>query len=245
MLGLLRGEEIDWARIEEKHTPKRLCLVCGFVRVKDSFLPSQWNRKDERCFCKACVAQKMEEEIPYECLTCHFWKAGGAFSDQQQRSYAHRRCMDCVEKRKCKDCEQLLPETKFTHHEWIMAPRAKGQGRCKDCMQRSKETKSCCRCDNLFDVDGFAELQWRKNSATRVCKKCVQPKLPRGSWRCVECKDVKAKAEFSRWQSKRQNKQNDGKARCNACSERQQKVQLDMLRESVSQIVQSEMPPAP
>jgi len=163
LLRVLRGEDIDWASIEEKHTPKRLCLGCGFVRFKDTFLPGQWNRKDERRFCKACVEQKTKEGTPYECLTCHFWKAGEAFSDEQRSKYVHRHCMDCVEKRKCIECEQLLPETKFTHNEWKMGLQAGRQGRCKDCMKHHKETKSCCKCDKLFDVDGFGEWQWEKS----------------------------------------------------------------------------------
>ena len=33
----LRGEEIDWMATEEQYIPKKLCGICGKVRMKDQF----------------------------------------------------------------------------------------------------------------------------------------------------------------------------------------------------------------
>ena len=38
LLKTMRGENVEWASIEEKYTPRRLCTGCGFTRVKDEFI---------------------------------------------------------------------------------------------------------------------------------------------------------------------------------------------------------------
>ena len=62
LLKALRGEIVDWAAIEAKHAPSRVCSGYGMMHFKDEFAVSQWKCKDERHFCKVCVTQKTEDE---------------------------------------------------------------------------------------------------------------------------------------------------------------------------------------
>ena len=69
LLKTLRGEEIDWAAIEAKHTPSCMCTGCGTRCFKDEFQPSQWARKDCVRYCKGCVHAKTQAGTPLECIT--------------------------------------------------------------------------------------------------------------------------------------------------------------------------------
>ena len=147
LLRLLRGEEIDWEAIEEKHTPKGYCTGCGFLQFKESFPPSQFSRKDDRRFCSGCVKAKKKAGTPFECANCLLWKPGAAFSKNVEYVRADRRvCSDCVERRKCRACGVAKNETAFTRKEWKEAGKSSDQGRCKECMQRNQETKVCSVC---------------------------------------------------------------------------------------------------
>ncbi|HIE82798.1 MAG TPA: hypothetical protein EYQ00_02660 [Dehalococcoidia bacterium] len=72
-IDLVRGEEIDWAAIEEKYTPKRRCVRCSTVCFKDEFRPSQWNRKDKRYQCEDCVHKQQTAGTSLECMQCYIW----------------------------------------------------------------------------------------------------------------------------------------------------------------------------
>ena len=60
LLKTLRGEYIDWAAIEAKHTPSHMCTGCGLRCFKEEFQPSQWVRKDCVHYCKGCVHAKIQ-----------------------------------------------------------------------------------------------------------------------------------------------------------------------------------------
>ena len=53
-----RGEVTNWKEIEKTFTPTRQCSGCLLQCYKQEFHLSQFNRKDERHYCKVCVEQK-------------------------------------------------------------------------------------------------------------------------------------------------------------------------------------------
>ena len=73
---------------------------------KQEFHLSQFNRKDERHFCKVCVERKTKEGTPYECRKCFFWKAAEAFDERNLARHHCRICQDCVERRQCRSCKE-------------------------------------------------------------------------------------------------------------------------------------------
>ena len=101
LLRKLRGDDIDWAEIERKHTPQKMCTGCGFKNFKPKFSLSQWNRKDERHFCVTCLKGMERAGTPMECTTCQQWKPANAFDEKNQLRHVYRTCIDCVETRQC------------------------------------------------------------------------------------------------------------------------------------------------
>ena len=101
VLKVLRGEEVDWKAIEESHTPRRLCVECGF-RFQEERGASQFGRHDGRRICKACVAAKGKAGTPVPCTTCLLWKPAQAFGKNVQHMRVERRvCQGCEERRRC------------------------------------------------------------------------------------------------------------------------------------------------
>ena len=76
LLKVLRGDEIDWAAIEEKHMPRNICTGCEQTCFKNDFSEAQWKRKDERRFCQDCVKSLSRDGQRRECHgDCKQWKA--------------------------------------------------------------------------------------------------------------------------------------------------------------------------
>ena len=99
LLKTLRGEQVDRAAIEAKHTPSRVFSGCGFMHFMEDCALSQWNRKDGRHFCKQCVAHKTNAGVPFKCMEgCGHWKFAAALSPEELRKTLHRVCIDCADK---------------------------------------------------------------------------------------------------------------------------------------------------
>ena len=114
LLKTLRGEDIDWAGIEAKHTPSHMCTGCGLRCVKEAFQMSQWARKDAVHYCKGCVRAKTLAGAPLECIAgCGQWKPPAAFTEIQQRQTIYRICINCEERGTCKECgmSKAAPES--------------------------------------------------------------------------------------------------------------------------------------
>ena len=143
---------------------------------------SQFNRKDERHYCKVCVARKAREGTPYECRVCYFWKTEGSFDDRNLARHYYRVCMDCIEKRRCRLCGEDKDMYEFTRAEWEMAARLNSRrGRCRACMTRNVEEKKCSKCGNMKKEAEFSPYAWR-TPGDRVCKVCAK-KTERRAWR--------------------------------------------------------------
>ena len=115
LLKTLRGEQMDWAAIESRHTPSRICTGCGFRTFKDEFAASQWNRKDERHYCKNCIRHKISAGVPLECTGgCNLWKAEVAFSPEEMKKTVRRVCIDCSAQQQCGACGGTKFKAEFT-----------------------------------------------------------------------------------------------------------------------------------
>jgi hypothetical protein len=212
LLKTLRGEHVDWKAIEEKYTPSKRCVACGFLVFKQDFLATQWSRKDGFAVCKACVQRKKDAGAPYECGSCHIWKSEAAFPFSQlhyQRS--HRVCKDCDDRRKCKTCGEYKLEKEFSGHAW----KHPSDRFCKTCVR--PEVHKCERCGFEKNEGDYSKFAWR-SPADRVCKACSKHLV--GLWQCIGCKERLEKSSFSQWLSPRADKtKKDGTARCNKCKD--------------------------
>ena len=200
LLRLLRGEELDWAAIEEKYIPRRRCLGCNFVVYKDAYSPGQWNRSDGLSFCRECVSRKDREGTPYRCNACERWKSERCFASQalNVNCLQTRVCTACVEKRRCKGvCGLWLEEHEFTPSQWSRtAWNTTEQGKCKKCMQRDQQRR-CSLCKAFKSRKEYANnWQWEhKDDKTRKCQNCNQA---RGNKKyCSRCLEYKSREEYT------------------------------------------------
>ena len=239
LLRHLRGEQLDWAAIEAKYTPRERCSECNYVYCKEHFQTLQWNRKDQLSVCKACVADQKSQGTPFRCNICGLWKSETAFACNQQHGMClvRRVCADCIEKRQCSRCHERKEELGFTPREWEKASQSPTLGACKACMSRNRELKTCSgTCGRQLGVDAYTKRMWRESDELRRCLMCM-PKCPRGHWKCIQCKDVKLVNDFSEWLALRTKKTNDGTARCNVCKEAQRALLQDLLKASSACVV--------
>ena len=56
LLRVLRGEAIDWAALEAKYVPQRICVCCRELLFKDSFTGLQFKKAEPMC--KGCINKK-------------------------------------------------------------------------------------------------------------------------------------------------------------------------------------------
>ena len=63
---------------------------------------------------------------------------------------------------------------------------------------------------------------WTRGDEERKCKRDKCMSRVRGMWKCVQCKTVKPKVEFSAWLAPRKSQQRQSTAWCNACMQWQE-----------------------
>ena len=86
LLKVWRGETIDRRAIEKDHMPRNMCSSCNFTKFKPEYAASQWNKRSNISYCKACVRRKEVSGTPLECNVCGQWKVREAFCEEQQTS---------------------------------------------------------------------------------------------------------------------------------------------------------------
>ena len=70
LLQKLRGEDIDWEAIEEKHMPSHMCHGCETNQFKAEFSPGQWSRLSGKRYCKACEKVLSAYQTQKQCNRC-------------------------------------------------------------------------------------------------------------------------------------------------------------------------------
>ena len=68
----------------------------------------------------------------------------------------------------------------------------------------------------------FTSRMWRRGDEERKCEsdKCMG--RVRGSWRCIQCKEVRPKEDYAMWLAPRKFKSNNATARCDVCMRQQE-----------------------
>ena len=241
LLQTLRGEHVDWTAIEKKHTPSRLCAGCAFIRWKDEFALSQWNRKDEKHVCKECMSKKAAAGTPVECMgACGLWKAATAFTEENLRKTARRVCKDCAqhERRQCKACGECKEQSEFTEFEWSFTSWRNQRGKCRTCMRRCEGQWTCTQCKHRKNTADFSmwsrTVQNARWQQTTRCNDCMG--LRKEGWKCLRCQEKKPVAEFTAWLQGRTIKKNNGKAWCNACRSVTEAEEKNVARDAYAQV---------
>ena len=94
--------------------------------------------------------------------------------------------------------------------------------------------KVCAVCGEPQRRECFSGYMWGNVAdQDRKCMRCIEgAKVKRGCWKCIACKDVFPKEDFSRWLATRTTKKSNGKQRCNTCVEHEERKRKEMANKS-------------
>ena len=84
LMKVWRGEDINWARLEEEHMPKKYCPGCFIYKPKQDYHLCEWNKDEERGNCIQCIKRRIKDGAPYECNECLEWFCKEAFDEKQR-----------------------------------------------------------------------------------------------------------------------------------------------------------------
>ena len=116
LLKVLRGEDIDWQAIEEKHMPSHMCHGCDTKQFKAEFSPGQWSRMNGKRYCKACEKVLSANRTQKQCNRCGTWKPKSSFSPEvwEKRATDLTLCIACGDRREGRRCKQAKLEQELT-----------------------------------------------------------------------------------------------------------------------------------
>ena len=111
LLRHLRGEDIDWQKIEQEYMPSKLCYGCRMSRYKQDFPAHQWDRKNKMPVCTECIQERQRAGTPLDCSVCGLWKAWECFDKTYHnvQSVNFRHCKECIVLHICKGECGILP----------------------------------------------------------------------------------------------------------------------------------------
>ena len=80
----------------------------------------------------------------------------------------------------------------------------------------------------------FTPWMWKLGEDERKCLRDKCMSRVRGMWKCVQCKEILPKSEFSAWLAGRRTQQRQITSRCNTCTEEQAEDAKAVARRSTA-----------
>jgi hypothetical protein len=209
---------------KEAGTPYE-CTNCHLWKAADAFHLQDLGGQRSRRVCKDCD-EKRKCSGP-----CESAKSKGDFSEAEWRkaSFGQGVCLVCMRRNRstnqCNRCLLEKPREAFSNWAW----KREAERVCSECLQ--KDTRQCKECGRQKPRAAFSSSAWTHEDE-RKCLACKRASS--GQWKCVACKGVFPKAEFSIWLEPRTDKnKNDGRGRCNTCMKKEQAVQKQLKESNV------------
>ena len=210
-------------------------MICKIAKTRLAFVGlRKWRHSEERV-CHECetTSKALPDSastaegatVEKECSTCaKLFSRSGFGTNNQWRASAKRR--------KCKGCARDPPYSETS---------SKALPEYANDAEVPTVQRECSACGQLIPRCGFrSDNQWNASAKRRKCKGC-DPR-PRGSWRCISCKEEKAVIEFSEWRGLKKGeglRKKDMSARCNACTRLDAAVQAEAARKSVKMVMKA------
>ncbi|CAK0847356.1 unnamed protein product, partial [Prorocentrum cordatum] len=119
LLRTLRGDDLEWEAIEQEFASSGRRAVCGRTKHKNQYpAVGQWSRADGLRACSACLEDKKR------------WKCQEACRASQHHSskLTTRRCVDCPERRSCREREVRTCEEAFAQCQCGRAGNSRRRG---------------------------------------------------------------------------------------------------------------------
>ena len=170
LLRVLRGEKVDWEKIEYGLMPRKRCVGCGERKEKADYVPAEWKDAADG-WCKTCTKEKEHGETPLRCSRCHQWKAEVEYHKRSLQFGRRRFCRDCVgcEVRPCQKCRRSLVEAAFLH-TWDEEDITRT---CRACLTEGR-SRRCDRCKENRPVHAFTQRHLTRREEDTVCEACRQ-----------------------------------------------------------------------
>ena len=96
LMQTLRGDPVDWDRVERDHLPKRACADCGVTKLKPDF-GREWGRKEGGIVCEACAKSMVDGDVrEVWCTQCSQRRARREWhAERGMKSFRVRSCAVC------------------------------------------------------------------------------------------------------------------------------------------------------
>ena len=171
LLKVLRGEEIDWQAVEEKHMPSHMCAGCDTKQFKAEFSEPQWKRSKECRYCKTCEGILSCRGTRKQCTgSCEQWLTEESFAADmwKTRQLDKLICMNCGQKRRCRgECGEWKFQHEFSASEWRRAALNTPRGKCLQCAKRHGNPLLLKVCNGKCGQE-LPEMCFTKNILQRV-----------------------------------------------------------------------------
>ena len=99
LLQVVRGEDVDWEAVEQKHMPSHMCQACNTRSFKIEFSEPQWKRKDGERLCKPCERANSHNGEKKHGARCGDWQTEAMFETAvwRKRDPPDFWCKNCKE----------------------------------------------------------------------------------------------------------------------------------------------------
>jgi len=162
-----------------------------------------------------------EEFMPRAvCVGCGFTKFKPMYAPQQwTRRNKQRHCKECVARQikkgtplQCNTCVMWKCGAAFSVTQ--QHPSAVNTRVCVDCAEK----RFCKACGQAKEEIHFTTAEWkmaRKNGTRGKCLDCAA--IVHGRWACMQCKEQKPHADFSKWAATHPDIKGSQRKRCDEC----------------------------
>lgn len=206
LLEKLRGETLDWARIQDTHAPNKLCSKCFDIYVREDFTADQWSRTISAT-CKRCVNDLRRREL-LECSICYEWQSCARFQSRElkSRNKTCNTCRDLLDSHRLQS-EQLCLECGRCLTRLECARNYKNEYRQLCHLCESEQQYTCTVCKQHLTHRDFSRYQLRQQ--LRTCRTCSTPSVK--TWKCSKCQNTLERTAFGKSQEGKPEKT------CRAC----------------------------
>jgi len=181
-----------------------------------------------------------EEFMPRAvCTGCCFTKFKPMYAPQQwTRRNKQRHCKECVTRQiekgtplQCNTCMMWKCKAAFSVTQ--QHPSAVNTRVCVDCAEK----RFCKACGQAKEEVHFSTEAWcraRKNGTRGKCLDCVAWVC--GRWACMQCKEKKPVADFSKWTATHPDTRKSTRRRCDECTTLQEQARARISADNMNHV---------
>ena len=160
----LRGELVDWARIERDHLRKRACADCGATKFKPEF-GKEWGRKEGGIVCEVCAKSMRDGNLRQAwCAQCEQRRPRPDWhAERDVKTFRIRSCAACeTQKAQVKETKRKAWKAKLGEWNQVQISTARAA------------SIACVGCGRSFEKGAFSGMRLEKRAQERLCRECAE-----------------------------------------------------------------------